>query len=93
MPKPELIDFYATWCEPCKWLEPIWEQVKIALASELDFKKIDVDKHKAYAVQYEVKSVPTLLLHINGKELWRMKGFKYADELIADLKAVLQSLK
>ena len=65
--KPVLIDFYATWCGPCKILSPIVEEV--AKENEnVKFVKIDIDKTDDIALQYQVMSIPTLVLIQNGEE-------------------------
>ncbi|MCI9038729.1 MAG: thioredoxin [Clostridia bacterium] len=71
--KPVLIDFYATWCGPCKILSPIVEEV--AKENEnVKFVKIDIDKTDDIALQYQVMSIPTLVLIQNGEEKDRIVG-------------------
>ena len=73
-----LVDFYAEWCEPCKWVEPILENVLKNFSGKILLHKIDIDKQPDMAREYHVMSVPTLLLFKNGKEAWRMRGFDTA---------------
>lgn len=71
--KPVLIDFYATWCGPCKILSPIVEEA--AKENEnVKFVKIDIDKTDDIALQYQVMSIPTLVLIQNGEEKDRIVG-------------------
>jgi thioredoxin 1 len=77
-----LIDFYATWCEPCKWVEPVLEDVKKKFSEKILIHKIDIDKQPDIARAHHVMSVPTLVLFKKGKELWRMRGFDTAPALI-----------
>ncbi len=77
-----LVDFYADWCEPCKWLEPILEEVDNDLKGRAQIVKVDIDKFPELAAFYTVKSVPTLILFKNGEVSWRIAGFKVAHELV-----------
>lgn len=72
--KPILVDFFATWCGPCKMLSPILKDVKDALGDKISIIKIDVDKNQQVASQYQVRGVPTMILFQNGKQLWRQSG-------------------
>ena len=69
-----LVDFFATWCQPCKAMHPILEQVKSVLGDRIRIIKVDVDKYGVTASQYRIQSVPTLMLFQNGEVLWRTSG-------------------
>lgn len=70
---PVLVDFYATWCGPCKMLSPILED--IAQENEMvKFVRVDVDKEENIAMQYQIMSIPTLVLIQNGEEKDRIIG-------------------
>jgi len=81
-----LIDFFATWCGPCKMMPPILDQVKKNLGSQLRILKIDVGKNPKVAEQYQVRGVPTLILFKAGKILWRQSGVQDASTLIQIVK-------
>lgn len=72
--KPILVDFFATWCGPCKMLSPILKEVKEQLGEQISIIKIDVDKNQQIAAQYKVRGVPTMILFQKGKQLWRQSG-------------------
>ncbi len=72
--RPILIDFFATWCGPCKMLAPILKEVKADLGKKVRVIKIDVDKNEKLAKQLGIMSMPTLQLYQNGKLLWETMG-------------------
>lgn len=79
--KPVLVDFWATWCGPCQMLGPVVEE----LAGETDnvkICKVDVDENQTSAMQYQVMSIPTLVLFKNGAEVARSVGLISKQELI-----------
>jgi len=80
--KPVLIDFFATWCGPCKMLAPILKDVKDSLGERITILKIDVDKNQELSSKYQVRGVPTMILFQNGKQLWRQSGVLTKDEII-----------
>lgn len=80
-----LVDFFATWCGPCKQMHPVLEQLKASEGEKLRIIKLDVDKNEALASTYRIQSVPTLMLFRNGELLWRQSGAMS----LADLKALL----
>lgn len=79
---PVLVDFYATWCGPCKMMHPILENVKARVGNKARIVKIDVDEQQALAMKYQIQAVPTLMLFKGGKQVWRQSGVVQSNELI-----------
>ena len=88
-PKPVLVDFFATWCGPCKTMAPILSDVKKKLGDAITIIKIDVDKSPATASTYQVQGVPTLVLFKQGKILWRQSGVVPGNQLESILRQYL----
>lgn len=84
--KPTLVDFYATWCGPCKMQSPIIEKVKEEVGETANVLKIDIDKNEAVAHKYNVQSIPTLILFKNGEPVWRAVGLQQANVLVDKIK-------
>lgn len=80
-PTPVLVDFFATWCTPCKIMTPILQKVKEIQGDSIRIIKVDIDKNRSVAAHYSVQSVPTFMIFKNGKQLWRQSGVINAEEL------------
>ncbi len=79
--KPVLVDFFATWCGPCKTMSTVLEDLKTKVGEDATLLKIDVDKNPKAASLYQVRGVPTLIIFKNGKPLWRQSGVVPAQQL------------
>ena len=71
-----LVDFYATWCGPCKMIAPVLEQLK-----DIDVIKVDVDEERDLAIKFSISAVPTLILIKDKQEVARTQGYHDLEEL------------
>ena len=78
---PMIVDFFATWCGPCKMLSPVLERVHEKYGDSLKILKVDIDKHEELAREYEVMSVPTLFFYLNGEIVSQRSGFISENDL------------
>ena len=83
-----VVDFWATWCGPCKMIAPIVEELDEEM-SNVKFVKVDVDKNLQIANQYKIVSIPTLKIFKDGKLINTLIGFKTKDAIKIDVEACL----
>ena len=83
-----LVDFWASWCMPCKMMAPVLNETAEALDGKARIAKLDVDAHRSSAAKYAVRSIPTLILFKNGKEINRFVGVKTKEFLLKEIEKV-----
>jgi thioredoxin 1 len=76
--------YSASWCQPCKTLAPIFEQVKSSV-SGVSFQSIDVDQDSQSAIKYNIRSVPTIIIEKDGQEVKRIVGMSTKEALISTI--------
>lgn len=84
-----VMDFFATWCGPCKMLSPIFEDLSREMSDKVDFAKFDIDRSLEIAQEYRIVSVPTMIIFKNGKEVQRIVGFAPKEQIKSKIKAHL----
>ena len=86
-----LVDFWATWCQPCRMMAPVLESAEQQLGDKINFVKVDVDEQQQLAAEFDIMSIPTLVVFKDGKPVKRMSGYRPLDTFIEELKSAVES--
>ena len=86
-----LVDFWATWCPPCRMMAPVLESAEQQLGDKINFVKVDVDKQQQLAAEFDIMSIPTLVVFKDGKPVKRMSGYRPLDTFVEELKSAVES--
>ncbi|MDH6143189.1 MULTISPECIES: thioredoxin [Kitasatospora] len=87
--KPVLVDFWATWCGPCRQVAPVLEAIAEEHGEKLTVAKVDVDNNPAIAARYGVVSIPTLNVYVKGELVKSIVGAKPKAALLRDLAGII----
>ena len=84
-----VVDFFATWCGPCKMLAPVFEQAGEEMKNDATFLKVDIDQSLELAQQFRISTVPTMMIFKDGKPVETLVGFKPKERIVQKVKSHL----
>ena len=87
--KPTLVDFFTTWCGPCKTMSPIVDETKNILGDKAKVLKVNVDNNRGVSIKYNIRSIPTMVIFKNGEIVWRKPGVTSSKDLVEEVNKFL----
>ncbi len=84
-----VVDFWATWCGPCRRQAPIIEEIAAELGDKITFGKLDIDKARSVASEYYIRSIPTIIIFKDGKVAQRIVGLHSKQQLMKEIRRFL----
>ncbi|MBM4435387.1 MAG: thioredoxin [Chloroflexi bacterium] len=89
--KPVLVDFWATWCGPCRMIAPVLEEIAAEKGEALKIAKLDVDANPVSAGRFGVRAIPTMIVFKDGREAQRLVGYMPKEKLLAQLSSYIKA--
>lgn len=88
---PTLLQFFATWCRPCKVLSPIVDAIETKMSAQLQVARVNIDEEEGLTSRFQIMAVPTLVLMKNNQEIWRHTGVLSESNLKTALESALSA--
>ncbi len=85
-----LVDFWAAWCGPCRMMAPVLNELAVETSGKVKIGKVNVDQQQELAAKFKIRSIPTLLLFRNGREVKRLTGLKTKKALMSEISEFME---